>query len=335
MATNRAQPTERNIAPANEESALVVDGLSVQVRGRPVLRDVSLRVPRGRAIGIVGETGSGKTMTCRAITGRLNRIDAHSTAGTVTYDGIDLTNADSAQWRRLYGRRIALVPQNSLSGLDPVIRVGRQLRETVRELDPKTDQMDRSRELLTMVGLSEQDRVLRAYPHELSGGMRQRVMIALALAGRPELLIADEPTSALDVTVQHSIIGLLNEVRAMGDISIVFVTHDLTILESSVDTIAVMYAGTTVEVAPTAEVLGNPQHPYTRGLLASRPSATSRGSKLPTIPGNPRPLTVALPGCQFAPRCERATEICRTVVPPLEQMNGHGAVACYHPGEKS
>lgn len=315
-------------------AGLIVDRLSVAIRGHAVLRDVALNVGPGRSLGIVGETGSGKTVTCRAITGRLEQIQAEVTAGSATYKGVDLLAPNPAQWRALKGREIGLVPQNSLSALDPVVRVGRQLRETVRFLDPNADADARSRELLRMVRLPDADRVMRSYPHELSGGMRQRVMIALALAGRPSLLVADEPTSALDVAVQHSIMALLNELRFATGVSLVLVTHDLAILETVADSIAVMYAGSTVEIAPTRQLLADPQHQYTRGLLASRPSTTSHGTRLPTIPGNPRPLTVSEPGCQFAPRCSRASQVCRTVVPKLTETGRSASVACYHPGAR-
>ncbi len=245
-------------------------------------------------------------MVCRALTGRLARIGARGLGGSVRFDGTDLLAQSPEQWRRLYGRRLALVPQNSLLSLDPVMRVGRQLDETLRELDPAAPRPDRAVELLDMVHLADPRQVLRAYPHELSGGMRQRVMIALALAGQPDLLVADEPTSALDVTVQHGILGLLAELRTLHRMSIVFVTHDLSIVESVCDQVAVMYAGSVVESGPAATMLTAPRHPYTRALVAAHPGTDRRAGQLAAIPGQPRSLVAGAPGCQFAPRCPQA-----------------------------
>ncbi len=310
--------------------AVSIDALSVAVSGRQVLRDVSFSVDQGKCLALVGESGAGKTMACRALTGRLARIGASDLGGSVLFDGIDLLHRPADQWRALYGRRIALVPQNSLSSLDPVMRVGGQLRETIRELDPSASVTDRSVELLDMVHLPRPREVLQAYPHQLSGGMRQRVMIALALAGRPDLLVADEPTSALDVTVQHGIMALLAEVRELTGMSIVLVTHDLSIVESIADDIAVMYAGTVVERGPAGAIFAVPRHPYTRALLAAIPRHDHRSGELAAIPGQPRPLDTALPGCQFAPRCELATETCQREVPVLTD-NGTGHwVACWN-----
>jgi oligopeptide/dipeptide ABC transporter ATP-binding protein len=314
-------------------AALAVDGLAVAAAGRPVLRDVCFRLEPGSCLGLVGETGAGKTMACRAITGRLTRIGVTVTGGSVRYGGTDLLAQSPAQWRALYGRRIGLVPQNSLGSLDPVMKVGRQVRETLRELDPGAPHDARAAELLEMVHLPRPRQVLGAYPHELSGGMRQRLMIALALAGRPDLLVADEPTSALDMTVQHGIVDLLAELRAATGMSVIFVTHDLSVVESIAEQIAVMYAGTVVESGPAPVILTAPRHPYTRALLAARPSRGQRGARLAAIPGQPRPLAPGLAGCQFAERCPLASDQCRAEVPPLaEQGPGHRS-ACWHAAE--
>jgi len=310
--------------------ALTVTGLAVSVASRQILRDVNITVEAGECLGVVGETGAGKTMLCRAISGRLTRIGGHAPEGSVTFDGVDLLHQSAPQWRALYGRRIGLVPQNSLSSLDPIMRVGQQLKETLHELNPAADVADRSRQLLEMVHLPRPEQVLRSYPHELSGGMRQRLMIALALAGSPELLVADEPTSALDMTVQHGIVGLLAELRSLTGMSTIFVTHDLSIVASIADRIAVMYAGTVVEVGAVDRILTDPRHPYTKALLAARPSAERRGEPLGAIPGQPQPLMVERAGCQFAPRCGLASDICRTDIPRLEDDEADHEVACWH-----
>lgn len=315
----------------DSQPLVMVEDLSVVVAGRQVLRDVRFNVAAGASLALVGESGAGKTMVCRVLTGRMNRIGAHAPGGSVRYGGVDLLNQSAAQWRRLYGRRIALVPQNSLSSLDPVIRVGRQVRETLRELDPSAPRDARARELLEMVHLPDPCQVLRAYPHELSGGMRQRVMIALALAGHPDLLVADEPTSALDVSVQHGIVALLAELREITNMSIVFVTHDLSIAENICDQIAVMYAGSVVEQGSAGAVLASPCHPYTRALLAARLTADRPAGQLTAIGGQPRPLTAKLPGCQFAPRCPLATDQCRSDIPVLADDGSGHEVACWHP----
>jgi oligopeptide/dipeptide ABC transporter ATP-binding protein len=313
-----------------DQAILEVTGLSVAARQRQILRDVSFALKPGSCLGLVGETGAGKTMACRAVTGRLAGIGVTVLGGTVRYSGIDLLAQSPAQWRRIYGRRIALVPQNSLGSLDPVMKVGRQVRETLRELDPGTPHDARAAELLEMVHLPRPRQVLSAYPHELSGGMRQRLMIALALAGRPDLLVADEPTSALDMTVQHGIVDLLAELRAATGMSVIFVTHDLSVVESIAGRIAVMYAGTVVESGPVEVILAAPRHPYTRALLAARPSRSQRGGRLAAIPGQPRSLLADLPGCQFAERCPLASDQCRAQVPPSAGQGPSHYAACWH-----
>ena len=320
-------------APGADGGVLAVTDLSVAAGDRQLLRDVRFSVPAGGSLALVGESGAGKTMICRALTGRLTRIGARGLDGSVSFDGIDLLGQSPRQWRRLYGRRIALVPQNSLLSLDPVMRVGSQLAETLRELDPAAPRQDRAAELLDMVHLAHPHQVLRAYPHELSGGMRQRVMIALALAGKPDLLVADEPTSALDVTVQHGILGLLAELRALTRMSIVFVTHDLSIVESICDQVAVMYAGSVVESGSASTILSTPRHPYTRALLAAHPAPDRRAGRLTAIPGQPRSLLAEAAGCQFAPRCAQATDSCHTEIPVLVPDQVGGSLACWNPQE--
>jgi peptide/nickel transport system ATP-binding protein len=259
---------------------LSVSGLDVQLGGRQVLHDVSFEIGRGEALALVGESGSGKSVTARAITGLLTRIGGEVSAGTVAYEGVPIAQDDTAAWATLRGRKIALVPQASLSSLDPVVRIGAQLAETIRVLDPGAAVGARSLELLEQVRMSRPAEVLRSYPHELSGGMRQRVMIALALAGRPEFIVADEPTTALDVTVQASILGLLGDLRAETGMTLLMIAHDLAVVGMVSERVAVMRQGLLLEQGPTSKVLTTPEHPYTKALLAARPEASQPGQPL-------------------------------------------------------
>jgi oligopeptide/dipeptide ABC transporter ATP-binding protein len=312
---------------------LSVYELGIEVGGKQLLTRVSLDIPRGASVGVVGETGSGKTVTCRFITGLIRRSGGRVTGGSARFADVDLVALDERAWRRIRGRRIALVPQSSMSGLNPVMRIDRQLRETVRELDPAADPQARAGELLDLVHMAERDEVMRRYPHELSGGMRQRVMIALALAGRPELLVADEATTALDVTVQRSILELLTELRTETGMSLAFVTHDLALVHSTSDEVVIMYAGMVVERGAVATVLRRPAHPYTRALLAARPELVRRGEPLQTIPGAP-PIPDERPGgCPFSSRCPLAVDRCRVEVPPLDPVAPAQSAACWRAEE--
>jgi peptide/nickel transport system ATP-binding protein len=262
---------------------LSVSGLSVELAGRQVLHDVSFDIARGEAFALVGESGSGKTVTARVVTGLLDNIGGRITGGSVTFDGVGLGQGDTPERRKLRGSRIALVPQASLSSLNPVIRIGKQIAETVRFLDPESDQRARSLELLEQVQLPRPKSLLKAYPHELSGGMRQRVMIALALAGRPELIVADEPTTALDVTVQAGILSLIRELKEETGMTLMLIAHHLAVVNMVTDSVAVMRQGRLIESGSTETVLTTPSHPYTRAMLAARPEATSAGETLTVL----------------------------------------------------
>src|SRR4051794_25463795 len=270
--------------PLHAASPLVhVADLCVHLGGRDVLHHVGFDIPAGGSLALVGESGSGKTVTARVLTGLLGRIGGTVTAGTVTFDGVDLLTADDARWRELHGRRMAMVPQASLSSLNPVLRIGRQLRETIRALDPDADPRARALELLELVHLPRPAQLVDRYPHELSGGMRQRVMIALALVSRPDLIVADEPTTALDVTVQAGILKLLGEIRAETGAALLMIAHDLAVVEAVADSVAGMRPGTAVEQGPAASVLLQPSHPYTRPLLAARPESAVKGQPLAVL----------------------------------------------------
>jgi len=259
---------------------LTVEGLNVHLGGRDVLHDVGFTIAKGDSLALVGESGSGKTVTARVVTGLIDRINGKVTGGSVKFDGQELVNAGPGTWTALRGKRIALVPQASLSSLDPVMRIGKQLAETIAVLDPGADTGARALELLDQVQMPRPEQILRAFPHELSGGMRQRVMIALALAGRPELVVADEPTTALDVTVQAGILKLLGDLRKETGMTLLMIAHDLAVVKMVSENVAVMRAGRLIEAGPTKTVLTVPVHAYTQALLAARPETSTPGSPL-------------------------------------------------------
>lgn len=310
------------------ERLLTVTDLEVEVAGRRILTDVSLAVAPGEIVGVVGESGSGKTMTSRVLTGMLGPIGARVTGGGASFAGADLTSLDEQGWRRIRGHRISLVPQGSQSALDPLMSVRDQMVETVEALSAAADPEARAFELLESVRLDPSERLLRAYPHELSGGMRQRVMIALALAGDAELLIGDEATTALDVTVQSEILELLGRLRDERGLALILITHDLGVVRGLADSVSVMYAGATVEFGRTAEVLHRPRHPYTAALLGAQPRGVRGDRPLTSIAGSP-PAPSAWPrGCRFAPRCRYGLEACNEGQPPLRPYDRGHDVAC-------
>lgn len=289
---------------------LSVEGLAVDIgRERPLV-DVALDVRPGEAVGLVGETGSGKSLTCKAIIGMLPRPRGRVVAGRIEFDGRDIGGLSTKQWAQVRGREIGYVPQASLGSLDPVMKVGPQLVESIRILTPDVEPRQRALELLSQVQMPNPIEVLRQYPHELSGGMRQRVMIALALVGEPRLLLADEPTTALDVTVQKGILDLLSGLCANTGMALVLVTHDLAVVRTVCQSVAVMYGGRTVERGPVEALDARPSHPYTQSLLEADLSHARRGHMLKTLPvdnGGRRPADSA---CQFAPRCPEHEASC-------------------------
>jgi peptide/nickel transport system ATP-binding protein len=266
----------------SETPLLSLQDVSVTLGDRDVVRNVSLDIARGESLALVGESGSGKTVTARVITGLIDRIGGRVSHGRLLFDGKVLDQGDPG-WTAIRGKRIALVPQASLSSLDPVVRIGNQIAETIRALDPGASIATRSRELLEHVHMPRIDAILKSYPHELSGGMRQRVMIALALAGRPELMVADEPTTALDVTVQSNILKLLGEIRAETGMSLLMIAHDLAVVGLVSERVAVMRNGEILETGATRGVLSQPTQPYTRALLAARPETSAPGAPLAVL----------------------------------------------------
>jgi oligopeptide/dipeptide ABC transporter ATP-binding protein len=310
------------------DALLSVSDLGISIAGKQVVTNVSLRVAPGEILGIVGESGSGKTMTSRMLTGMLAPIGGRVTSGSATFAATDLTRLDEKGWRRIRGHRISLVPQSSQSGLDPLMTVFDQVIETIEAVTGAEDPGSRAADLLRSVRLDPDARMRRAYPHELSGGMRQRVMIALALAGNAELLIGDEATTALDVTVQGEILALLDQLRRERGLALILITHDFDVVRGMADAVSVMYAGMTVEEGPIADVLGDPRHPYTAALLGAQPRGARRDQPLAAIDGTPPAPGNWPAGCRFAPRCRHATHECELGRPELVER-GHGrATAC-------
>ena len=314
-------------------SILDVEGLSISF-GRPgdikrVVTDVSFKVGRGEALGIVGESGSGKTLTMLSLL-RLLPQGAAARAARASFEGRDLFSLSPAALLEIRGREIAVVFQDPLTALNPVLTIGRQIAEVLRRhfRSSSADAQRRTIELLSSVGIPDPALRLRQYPHEFSGGMRQRVTIAMALAGEPKLLIADEPTTALDVTVQAEIVSLIKRLQRERGLTVIWVTHDLALLARIADRVLVMYAGRVVEDAPVAKLFATPRHPYARTLLGSiRQSAPRKHPPKLSIPL--AAADAAAVGCPFAPRCAEASEQCRRVAPTLVSFAGDSRVACW------
>jgi len=330
----RPASSQKAMQPAG--SLLSVQGLTVAFNGGhqdiTVVRDVSFDLGPGEALGIVGESGCGKTVTARSLLGLLP-AGGHVAAGSALFGGLNLAVASERDFCRIRGQMIALISQDPMSGLDPSFRVGSQLAEVIRRHSPLTRGQARARaaELLGMVNLPEPQDTLSRYPHELSGGMAQRVSIALALAGNPRLLIADEPTTALDVTVQAEILALLRDLRERLGMAIILVTHDWGVLADLCDRAIVMYAGEVVEAASVAEIYASPRHPYTEGLLAANPHLAPVADTLPAIPGSVPPPSAWPDGCHFQPRCRYATKECASGSIPLTASAPGRLTRCIHP----
>ncbi|AUH40843.1 ABC transporter ATP-binding protein [Streptomyces sp. CMB-StM0423] len=285
------------------------------------VRDVSFRVAAGESLGVVGESGSGKSQTMLAVLGMLGRGGAR-VSGRVEFDGTDLTALSQKQLRAVRGSGIGLVSQDALSALNPAMTIGKQMAEPLIRYDGhnRRSAADRCTELLQLVGIPAARERLRAYPHQLSGGMRQRVLIAMAISREPKLLIADEPTTALDVSIQSQVLRLIDRLRRELDMALVLITHDLGVVAGVTDRIAVMYGGMIVETASTAELFDAPGHPYTRALMQSVPRMDRKpGDRLPAIPGLPPHPSAPPPGCAFQPRCALARSECGDGVPVLAQ----------------
>jgi oligopeptide/dipeptide ABC transporter ATP-binding protein len=320
------------------EPLLAVEDLRVEFNTRRgtvrAVRGLSYRLAAGETLGIVGESGSGKSVAALAALGLLPPRTAKITAGSVRFRGEELVGRPEKRLRAIRGTGIALIFQDPLSSLNPVLTIGRQITEQLETHGKASGRAATRRavELLERVGIPDPERRVRQFPHELSGGMRQRAMIAMALSCEPAVLIADEPTTALDVTIQAQILELLAELRESLDMAVLLITHDLGVVAGFADRVAVMYAGRVVEQGATAGLLANPAHPYTAGLLAAIPRLDRpRQAALTPIAGAPPDLGADLRGCPFRPRCPRALETCATVDPPLEPVVGERLAACWAP----
>lgn len=297
---------------------------------------VTLEVEKGRTLGIVGESGSGKSQTAMSIL-RLFEHNQKVYEGEIIFDGKDLTKMSEAELRTVRGNDVSIIFQEPMTSLNPVFTVNRQISEVLmlHQKITKEEAAKRTIEMLASVKIPNPEEVAKMYPFQLSGGMNQRVMIAMALACQPKLLIADEPTTALDVTIQAQILHLMNELKREYNTSILFITHDLGVINQMADDVAIMYCGQVVETAPVEYIFQDKSkyiHPYTEGLLNSIPSLSSnRNEKLDVIFGSvPHPLDLPK-GCKFAPRCKYATDKCRNEEPPLLQVEAHQTVRCYYP----
>ena len=299
----------------------------------PAVDDVSFTVPRGRILGLVGESGSGKSVTGFSIMGLVDP-PGRVVGGEILFQGRELTSMRPAQLRQLQGNRIAMIFQDPMMTLNPVWGVDAQRGEAVRAHSPASHKQARelARDTLGMMGIPSPEERLRAYPHQLSGGMRQRVAIAIAMLHRPDLIIADEPTTALDVTIQAQILSEVQKLARQHGTALIWITHDLSVVAGLADEVAVMYAGRIVEQGPVDAVLDHPLHPYTAGLIGSLPSLNQRGQRLRQIPGMTPNLLAMPPGCAFAARCPRVSEAC-VQAPAITSPQALRQVRCFHPGQ--
>jgi oligopeptide transport system ATP-binding protein len=322
------------------DPALKVDGLSVDIRTITgtvrAVNEVSFAAHRGETLALLGESGCGKSMTATALVGLLEPV-ADVVGGSARLADVDLLAVDKKKRLGLAGTELAIVFQDALTALNPLYTVGTQLAEPFRihqGLSAK-DAKRKAGELMARVGIPQPETRLNSYPHQFSGGMRQRLLIAMAVALNPSVLIADEPTTALDVTVQAQIMALLRDLRSEFHMAVVLITHDLALVAEEADRVAVMYAGNIVETGPVSEVFANPKHPYTKGLLNSVPVNAVRGEDLKSIGGAPPDLHSVPAGCVYQARCPLARDICATTRPALESVGIGRSAACHFPEEVS
>lgn len=314
---------------------LEVENLSVAFKAdrktkQTAIRDVTFSVDSGTILGIVGESGCGKSVTASAIMGLLPRTTGEVTSGSIRLDGEELTALSDKQMRDIRGKKIAMIFQDPITSLNPVHKIGTQLVEMLQanEEISKKDAWEKSVELLKKVGVSDPERRMKNYPHELSGGMTQRVMIAMALSSEPQVLIADEPTTALDVTIQAQVLELIKKLESDLNAAVLLITHDMGVVADMADYVMVMYAGEVVEYAPVRDIFKEPKHPYTQGLLRSLPRLDRDSGELYSIDGTVPPAGQEMTGCRFAPRCEKCMEKCNTLKPQLRELN-HRKIRCH------
>ncbi|MCL2007596.1 MAG: ABC transporter ATP-binding protein [Treponema sp.] len=295
--------------------------------------DVSFHVKRGETLGIVGESGCGKSVTCLSILRLVQTPPGKYEGGEIVFDGHDILKMNQGQLQELRGGRIAMIFQEPMVALNPAYTIGNQIREALRlhNIVPKSEAHAKALELMYQVRIPNADKVLNSYPFMLSGGMRQRAMIAMALSCQPDVLICDEPTTALDVTIQAQILNLVNQLKNETGSAIIFITHDLGVISEIADRVMVMYAGKICESATTEEIIFSPHHPYTQGLIASKPSGlTTEGNRLKVIPGNVPSLLNKPSGCPFHPRCPVLKDICKEKFPETVEVKPGHTVACWN-----
>jgi oligopeptide/dipeptide ABC transporter ATP-binding protein len=315
-------------------SLLEIDSLRIEFPGRPdplvAVKGVDLTLEPGEVLGLVGESGSGKSLTCRAVMRMVP--EPGEISGSVRFDGEDVTSLGRSKLRDFRAHSVGMIYQNPFGSLNPVLRVGDQIAETLRVNRGMARKAAKAEAvaLLDRVGIDDPERRARAYPHELSGGMCQRVMIAIATAPNPRLMLADEPTTALDVTTQAQILDLLGQMRAEQGMAMLLVSHDFGVIAQSCDRVAVMYGGHIVETGPVETIYHEPEHPYTRALLDSVPELDSAGNvqRRAALAGHPPELSDVLPGCVFAPRCAHARPGCESISMKLQGLGGDHATAC-------
>ncbi len=324
----------------DSEPLLRIAGLTVDFRTDDgvvhAVTDVSLSVRAGEIVAVVGESGSGKSVTAMSVLRLLREPPAHTRAGSITFRGRELRGLSAKELRAIRGGPVGMIFQDPMTTLNPVVTVGAQIVEAIRLHDQKIDKQAarrRAAELLALVGVPNPDQRLRQYPHEYSGGMRQRAMIAMAIANDPDLIIADEPTTALDVTIQAQVLQLLQRAQRETGAATILITHDLGVVAELADRIVVMYAGRVVETAGVLELFAGPRHPYTMGLLASLPRMDVATDELDPIPGSPPNMADPPPGCSFHPRCPLARDRCRTERPELLDIGDGRQSACHYHAE--
>ncbi len=325
---------------ANSDTILSVDALKTYFHTEDgvvkAVDGISFELKKGETLGIVGESGSGKSVTNLSVMRLIQQPPGEIAGGSVVFDGIDVLALPIDEVRKIRGRRIAMIFQDPMTSLNPLLKISKQLME-VTELHlghSKEQAREHALKMLKLVGIPDAEKRLDEYPHEFSGGMRQRVMIAMALSCDPELLIADEPTTALDVTIQAQILELIKDLKARMGTSVILITHDLGVVAGMTDKIIVMYAGKVFEQAPTNELFASPANPYTKGLLRSVPDpAHEQGQPLYQIPGLPPDVAHLPPGCPFAERCDRAEDICRREFPPFVEVSDWHHSLCHFAAE--
>ena len=301
--------------------------------------DVSFSLSANETLGIVGESGCGKSVTALSILRLIQDPPGRIVGGRIIFEGEDMLGLENERLREIRGNKIAMIFQDPMTALNPVFTVGSQIAEvlSIHRGSSRRDARDKAVEMLRLVGMPEPERKVDEYPHRLSGGMRQRVMIAMALACNPSVLIADEPTTALDVTIQAQILDLIGDLKERYGMSVILITHDLGVVANYAQRVAVMYAGKTVEFCGVSSIFANPKHPYTIGLMESIPAMRNKeqGGRLREIPGIVPPLHDMPSGCRFNPRCSHVMDICRTTEPLLVEVAGDHTCACHlHPAVK-